>query len=102
MCSLLYTTVVAVCCVLLPFAAWVFFAITTVMHHTLRSTAAESSVLFTVTALDELRSVCLPPLCHLLHEILFDSAMWYFRHPAVHFRAVGVELMKQRSVAMID
>ena len=47
-------------------------------------------------SLDELRSVCLPPLCHLLHEVLFSSAMWYFLHPAVQFRATGVELMKQR------
>ena len=54
------------------------------------------SVLFATMELSELRSLCLPPLCHLLHDVLFKTSMWYLMHPTVQFRSAGLELLNQR------
>jgi hypothetical protein len=62
----------------------------------LRVCCAARSVLFTTCPLREVQSVALPPLFHLLHEVLYCSGMWYLQHQEQFAPSVGLELVKQR------
>lgn len=60
-----------------------------------------SGALFASSGIEEVQLAVVPPVAHILHRVLFSSALWYLQQPVrSRLWLAGCELVKQRCVCV--